>query len=663
MTSMFKKSTLFFVFLHLKFIISSADDFVFEGFDKTNLSFDGIASVASNGLLELTNTTPYSKGHALYPTPLNFKSANGKTLAFSTTFVFAILSEISDVGGPGIAFLVSRTNNFSTAQSGKYLGLLNKNNSGNSTNHLFAVELDTMYSSDFEDIDGNHVGVDINSLKSNKSHTAGYYEDGTGLFKNLSLVSGQPMQVWIDFDSKEMQLNVTLSPVQMPKPNRPLLSLTIDLSSLMLNSMYVGFSSSTGPVHTSHCILGWSFKMNGVAEALDYAKLPSLPHNETEGNSGLSAILLPIASCSLILLIVAVTVLIVRRRKKYAEILEDWELKYGPHRFSYKQLFQATKGFKEKGLLGAGGFGRVYKGVLPTSKMEVAVKKVSHESRQGMKEFVAEIVSIGQLRHRNLVQLLGYCRRKGELILVYDFMPNGSLDKFLYDKTKPALNWAQRFQIIKGVASGLLYLHEEWEQAVVHRDIKASNVLLDSEFNARLGDFGLARLYDHGTDPQTTHVVGTMGYLAPELARTGRATVATDVFAFGAFLLEVACGRRPVEPHAQREELVLMDLVLGSWQRGLVLETRDQRLGEEYCANEVKLVLKLGLLCSHPLPAARPSMRQVMQFLERDAALPELSTSYLSFSTLSSFQNEGFDAYVKSLSSSVASLSEILGGR
>jgi serine/threonine protein kinase len=144
-------------------------------------------------------------------------------------------------------------------------------------------------------------------------------------------------------------------------------------------------------------------------------------------------------------------------------VLEDWELDYGPHRFKFKDLYIATKGFKDKELLGSGGFGRVYRGVLSTSKLEIAVKRVSHESRQGMREFIAEIVSIGRLRHRNLVQLLGYCRRKGELLLVYDYMPNGSLDKYLYDQPKVTLNWSQRFRVIKGVALGLVYLHEEWE--------------------------------------------------------------------------------------------------------------------------------------------------------------------------------------------------------
>ena len=649
--------TLFFVFCLLKLATSSEDDFTFNGFSSAKLRLDGMASITSNGLLQPNPATLRNKGHSFYPTPLHFKSASGRPLSFSTTFVFAMLSDISSLSSNGLAFLISPTTDLSTAFSNQYLGLFNVRNSGNSTSNIFAVELDTILNSEFDDINDNHVGIDINGLKSDKSHTAGYYEDSSGLFKELILMSGQPMQVWIDYNSKEMQLNVTLSPIQMPKPKRPLLSSTVDFASLVPGLVYVGFSSSTGSVHTSHYVLGWSFKMNemnGVAVPLDYKKLPSLPLIKTKGNLNVLWIWLPIALCSFVLSIVAAIVLVLRRRKKYAELLEDWELEYGPHRFKYKDLFLATNGFKERELLGMGGFGRVYKGSLPTSKMEVAVKKVSHGTRQGMKQFVAEVVSIGQMRHRNLVQLLGYCRRKGELLLVYDFMPNGSLDRFLYDRTKPPLNWAQRFQIIKGVASALLYLHEDWRQLVLHRDIKASNVLLDSEFNGRLGDFGLARLYDHGTNPQTTHVVGTIGYLAPELSRTGKATTATDVCAFGAFLLEVTCGRRPIEPHAPADELILMDWVLAKWQRGLVLETRDSKLGEEYSAHEVELVLKLGLLCSNPMPAARPSVRQVVQFLGGDAAFPDLPPSYLSSSTLSPFRRE--DVYIKSFSSSIASL-------
>ncbi|XP_022852890.1 L-type lectin-domain containing receptor kinase IV.1-like [Olea europaea var. sylvestris] len=280
-------------------------------------------------------------------------------------------------------------------------------------------------------------------------------------------------------------------------------------------------------------------------------------------------------------------------------------------------------------MLGRGGFGKVYKGVMPRSKSEIAVKRVSHESRQGMKEFVAEIASMGRLRHRNLVPLLGYCRRKSELLLVYEYMPNGSLDKFIHDQPKFTLSWDQRFRVIKSVASGLLYLHEEWEQVVIHRDIKASNVLLDGEMNGRLGDFGLARLYDRGADHQTTHVVGTLGYLAPEQNRTGKATTSTDVYAFGAFLLEVACGRRPIDPKAAPNDLILVDQVFSYWNEGDIFQAVDPNLCNDYVKEEMETVLKLGLLCSHSEPKFRPSMRQVMLYLEGALAPPELSASGL----------------------------------
>ncbi|THU46832.1 hypothetical protein C4D60_Mb09t09040 [Musa balbisiana] len=469
-----------------------------------------------------------------------------------------------------------------------YLGLFNQSSVGNSNNHVLAIEIDTIYNPEFLDIDDNHVGIDINSLISNASHAAGYYSNDTGLFRYLSLRSEQAMQVWIDYDGHEMQLNVTMAPIPMAKPHKPLLSATIDLSGVLLSyPMYVGFSSSSGSFKTSHYVLGWSFRMNGVAEPLDYSLLPSLPRAKSNGKSKVLDIVLPLASAGLAVIIAGIIVFMVRWRIKYAEVLEDWELEYGPHRFSYRDLFIATKGFKDKELLGIGGFGKVYKGVLQTSKSEIAVKRVSHESRQGMREFIAEIVSLGCLRHRNLVQLLGYCRRKVELLLVYDYMPNGSLDKFLYDQEKPTLDWATRF---------------------------------------------------------------------------GKATTITDVFAFGVFLLEVACGRRPVDSVASGEEQILLDWVVENWRKGSILVTRDPRLGDEYVVEEVELVLKLGLLCSHPLPAGRPSMRQVVEYLQGEAALPELSPTYLSFSVLAMLHNEGFDDDIMSYPSSMATSSAAISG-
>ncbi|KAK2642458.1 hypothetical protein Ddye_024221 [Dipteronia dyeriana] len=600
--------------------------FIYHGFDRADLHLDGDANVHRNGLLQLTNNVELQQGHAFYAFPFKFdkSSSSGQSLAFSTSFVFAMVSESVNVSGHGIAFVISQSLDFSEASPGSYLGLFNISNNGLSRNHVFAVELDTVQNSDYKDIDGNHVGIDVNSLISIESASAAYFSDTDGKNESLELASGKPIQVWIDYSGKEKLLNVTLAPITMRKPNRPLLSTPLDLSQVLSDSIYVGFSASTGRRTSRHYILGWSFNENGHAKTLNFSMLPSLPPispaNQTAGQEpGLIAIVLVVAVVVL-LVTIGVAVYIVRK-KKYKEVYEDWEREYGPHRISYKNLYKATKGFKEKELIGEGGFGKVYRGVLPDSNEQIAIKRVSHDSGKGTKQFVAEILSTGRLRHRNLVQLQGYCRRKGELLLVYDYMPNGSLDKVLYSDIGLNLNWFQRIQILRGVASGLYYLHEEWEQVILHRDVKPANVLLDADLNGKLGDFGLARPYDHGSNLQTSKLVGTVGYLAPELFRTGKATTCTDVFAFGAFMLEVACGRRPMEPG----KVDLVDWVIECWKKGYILDAIDPRLGGLFAEEQMELVLKLGLFCSHPNPAARPSMRRVMQYLDGDAKFQDTS--------------------------------------
>ncbi|XP_058099363.1 L-type lectin-domain containing receptor kinase IV.1-like [Magnolia sinica] len=638
-------STLLMSFLLMRYAASKGDgeDFIYNGFHGANMSLDGAAEVTSEGLLLLNNSIQQTKSLAFYPIPLHFKPSQGKTQSFSVNFVFAIMLRYPNVRSTGIIFVISHSKEFPGSEVGEYMGIFNPKNVGNSSNHIAAIELDTYINPEFRDIDDNHVGIDINGLDSITSAPAAYFSNINGGFKNLSLVSGEPMHVWVEYNGLQNHLDVTLWPISLPKPDRPLLSLMVDLSPILLDDMYIGFSSSTKTAPSSTYILGWSFKMNGQAEVLDASRLPKLPRIGPKNKSELVTIGLPIIVIFLTLMAISAFGLIVRRKIKFTDILEDWERQYGPHRFSYKDLFMATEGFKHKQLLGVGGFGRVYRGVLPASKIEVAVKRVSHESRQGVREFISEIVSLGRLRHRNLVRLLGYCRRKKELLLVYDFMPYGSLDKFLFDHPKTILNWSRRFGIVKGMASGLLYLHEGWEQVVLHRDIKASNVLLDSEMNGRLGDFGLARLYDHGTDPQTTHVVGTLGYLAPELTRSGKATTSTDVFAFGAFMLEVACGRSSIDSRSSADEvMILVEWVSEYWSRGTILAAADPKLGLDYEVEEMELVLKLGLLCSHPLSAARPCMRQVMQFLDRDVPLPELSSDDLGAAILSGGHYKGY---------------------
>ncbi|TVU02997.1 hypothetical protein EJB05_51461, partial [Eragrostis curvula] len=648
--------------LHLA--ASAPDQFTFDGFAGEKLTLDGGAVVTADGLLMLTNGTTQVKGHAFYPSPLKFHasaSSGASVRSFSAAYVFGIVSEYADLSSPGLAFVVAKSTDFSTALQSQYMGLANAGNNGNASNHFLAVELDTVVNAEFGDMSNNHVGVNENGLVSVVADDAGYYEDGDGAFRNMSLLNRTAAQVWVDFDARTSLVSVTMAPLELPKPKKPLLSAAVNLSAIVDgDEAYVGFSSSTGVVSSRHYVLAWSFKMDGPAPPLNISKLPALPVTPfPKAPSKTLKIVLPIASSALVLAL-AIAVLVIRRRwHMYAELKEDWEATFGPHRFSYKDLYRATDGFCDDHLLGIGGFGRVYIGVLPASKVEVAVKKVSHESRQGMKEFVAEVVTIGQLRHRNLVQLLGYCRREGELMLVYDYMPNGSLDKFLHDQSRPVLSWSQRFRIIRGVACSVQYLHEDWEQVVLHRDIKASNVLLDGEMNGRLGDFGLARLYDHGTDPHTTHVVGTMGYLAPELGHTGRASKASDVFAFGVFVLEVACGRRPVTRDAHGDCHLLVDTVLECWRHGAVTDAVDPRLRGDFAVEEASLVLELSLMCSHPLPGARPGIRQIVQFLDGSVPLPELSESHLGFNMLALMRNQVLSSQSASSTTVAGNISDV----
>ncbi|KAK7350045.1 hypothetical protein VNO77_08096 [Canavalia gladiata] len=636
---------LLYVLLFLLIPVSSQpNQLLYAGFkdvDSKNITLNGIAEIEQNGILKLTNETSRLMGHAFYPTPFQLKnSSDGKAFSFSSCFALVIVPEYPKLGGHGLAFTIATSKDLKALPS-QYLGLLNSSDIGNFSNHLFAVEFDTVQDFEFGDINDNHVGIDINNLDSNASTTAGYYtEDDGSSKKDLNLKSGKPILAWVDYDSAQNVVNVTLS-ASSTKPKRPILSYPVDLSTILKDSMYVGFSASTGLLASSHYILGWSFKINGPAPPLDLSSLPMLPEPKKKHTSliiGVSVSGAVLALCAILFGIY------MYRRNKNADVIEAWELEIGPHRYSYQELKKATKGFKDKELLGQGGFGRVYKGTLPNFNLEVAVKRVSHESKQGLREFVSEIASIGRLRHRNLVQLLGWCRRRGDLLLVYDFMANGSLDKYLFDEPEIVLSWEQRFKVIKDVASALLYLHEGYEQVVIHRDVKASNVLLDGELNGRLGDFGLARLYEHGANPNTTKVVGTLGYLAPELPRTGKATPSTDVFAFGALLLEVACGLRPVEPKASPDDLVLVDWVWRKYRQGRILDVVDPKLNGEFNEREVLTVLKLGLMCSNDAPTARPGMRQVVRFLDGEVDLPD---------ELRKAENigyqEGFDEFLHSL--------------
>nr|GMD51151.1 L-type lectin-domain containing receptor kinase IV.1-like [Ipomoea batatas] len=611
--------------LSMAFTPSHATEFTYNGFSPSpDFTLDGLAHITPAGLIQLTNDTTFMTAHAFYSRPINFKNSP----SFSTSFAFAMVPLFATKGGHGMAFVISPANNLPGGAAGQFMGLMNETTNGNSSNHIFAVEFDVIQTRKFHDLSDDHVGIDVNGMVSAAARVAGY-SDENGAFRNLTLLSGNPILAWIDYGGPDKKkINVTLAPFGVPKPRTPLLTLPYDnVSSVFDNGeMFVGFSAATGPELTSNFyVLGWSFSSTGRAPEFDVSQLPKVPRLGRKKKPAFLTSGLPIICVVLVVILGLAVVKVVQRKRKFEDVLEDWEHVYGSHRFKYKDLYLATKGFREREILGIGGLGIVYRGVLPETQLQVAIKRVYYESREGVQEFVSAAVTAGRLRHRNLVPFLGYCWQKSELFLVYEYMPNGSLDAFLYQRPNNTLNWAQRFAVIKGIAAALLYLHEEWDQATnIPREINAGNIFLDGEFNGKIGGFSLARLYDG----KRRRVVGTLGYLAPELARSSKATKSSEVYAFGALVLEMACGKMALEARNMADEdFILVDWVFSRWINGDILQAMDPNLGNGYEKSEVEMVLKLGLLCTHSESRARPSMRRVVQYLGGGLELPELSST------------------------------------
>ncbi|KAL5749513.1 hypothetical protein ACOSP7_024116 [Xanthoceras sorbifolium] len=576
-----------------------------------------------SSVVRLTNdSNQFSFGRAYYPTKLTMRpSTNSTTLSsFSTSFVFSVLPEIASSPGFGLCFVLTNFTSPPGALASQYFGLFT-NATVPVVAPLLAVEFDTGQNPEFNDPDDNHIGIDLNNLDSIVTEPAGYYSSSNGSFVPVSMKSGQNIHAWIDFDGSNFEINVTIAPIGVPKPSRPTLNYKNQvIANYVSSEMYVGFSASKTNWIEAQRILAWSLSDTGVARDINTSNLPvfSLPSSSSSLSGG--AIAGIVISCVVFVIICASGGYWFWRKKmlkeQEEEEMEDWELEYWPHRFSYEELSNATDRFSNENLLGSGGFGKVYKGISLPNNTEIAVKCVNHDSKQGLKEFMAEISSMGRLQHKNLVQMRGWCRKGNELMLVYDYMPNGSLNNWIFDKPKKLLNWKQRRQVLADVAEGLNYLHNGWEQVVLHRDIKSGNILLDSDMRGRVGDFGLAKLYQQGEIPNTTRVVGTLGYLAPELATIAAPTSTSDVYSFGVVILEVACGRRPIDMSKENDdEAVLMDWVRELYRQGRLIEAADVRIREECEVEDMEMVLKLGLVCCHPDPLKRPSMKDVVAVL------------------------------------------------
>ncbi|KAL5773345.1 hypothetical protein ACOSQ2_013269 [Xanthoceras sorbifolium] len=286
----------------------------------------------------------------------------------------------------------------------------------------------------------------------------------------------------------------------------------------------------------------------------------------------------------------------------------------------------ATDDFSDSNKLGQGGFGTVYKGVLPDGK-EVAVKRLSRKSWQGLEEFKNEIILIAKLQHRNLVRLLGCGIEGEEKLLIYEFMPNKSLDIFIFDYEKRSqLDWKTCYEILCGIARGLLYLHEDSRLKIIHRDLKPNNVLLGEDMVAKISDFGMARIFcENQNTANTKRVVGTYGYMAPEYAMEGLFSMKSDVFSFGVILLEIISGKRNSGFYLVGQAPTLLAYAWQLWKEGKELEFVDPFLMESCTSTEILRCIQIGLLCVQEDPASRPTMSYVVALLGSDQsiALPE----------------------------------------
>ncbi|XP_059449691.1 G-type lectin S-receptor-like serine/threonine-protein kinase At4g03230 [Corylus avellana] len=290
--------------------------------------------------------------------------------------------------------------------------------------------------------------------------------------------------------------------------------------------------------------------------------------------------------------------------------------------FDLASILAATDNFSEANKLGQGGFGPVYKGKFPGGQL-IAIKRLSRGSRQGLEEFKNEVLLIAKLQHRNLVRLLGYCIDRDEKMLLYEYMPNKSLDSFLFDRTLCVLlNWEIRLKIILETARGLLYLHQDSRLRIIHRDLKTSNVLLDEEMNPKISDFGLARIFGgKQTEGSTTRVVGTYGYMSPEYALDGFFSVKSDAFSFGVVVLEVISGKRNTGFfHSEQALISLLGYTWKLWKEDKALDLMDQTLGESCNTNEFLRCVNVGLLCVQEDPSDRPTMSNAVFMLGSETA-------------------------------------------
>ncbi|XP_010452614.1 PREDICTED: probable L-type lectin-domain containing receptor kinase S.5 [Camelina sativa] len=552
-------------------------------------------------------------GRALYKKPFTLWR-KGKIATFNTTFVINISNQ-TDPGGEGLAFVLTSEKTAPHDSSGMWLGLVNEKTNMTRTSRIVAVEFDTRKSHP-GDLDGNHIGLNLNSIDSVVQESLSS--------RGIMISSKDDLIAHVRYDGKNISVHVSRN-LDVYEQRNLVFSRAIDLSAYLPKRVYVGFTASTSNFTELNCVKSWRF------EGL-----------EIDGDRKLLWLWITIPSVCVLVIGAFLGGLYLRSRSKAGETNPDIEAELdncaaNPQKFKLRELKRATGNFGVENKLGQGGFGMVFKG--KWQGRDIAVKRVSEKSHQGKQEFISEITTIGNLNHRNLVKLLGWCYERKEYLLVYEFMPNGSLDRYLFlgDTSRSNLTWETRKNIITGLSQALEYLHNGCEKRILHRDIKASNVMLDSDFNAKLGDFGLARMIQQSemTHHSTKEIAGTPGYMAPETFLNGRATVETDVYAFGVLMLEVVSGKKPsyvlVKENQTNYNNSIVNWLWELYRNGTIRDAADPGMESLFDEEEMKSVLLLGLACCHPNPNQRPSMKTVLKVLTGETSPPDVPTERPAF--------------------------------
>lgn len=574
-------------------------------------------------------------GRGLYSFPIRLLDPSTKTPAsFETTFAFQLHNSTTSVsgsgsggggggaaaadvggGGSGLTFMIVQ-DEFTVGRSGPWLGMLN--DACENAYKAVAVEFDTRMSPEFGDPNDNHVGVNLGSIISTKIINVSEF--------GVSLKDGFVHHAWISYDGPQRRMEIHLGlPNQELKPSKPIFSETLDLSPYLNEYMFVGFSASTGNHTQIHNILSWNFTSTSQAvlhfPSSETCQGKIMLENTTETTATKKSSKNEIPRSFLIFMAAVASAVVVligfyfisKLRRNAAKSNTSIEAAIHrprppnkPRRFTFSQLSSSTRSYSEIELLGSDSRGVYYRGKLPNGS-QVAVKRFSTQflntHGSDRRRLLKEIKAISHARHPNLLPVRGWCQDNNEIMVVYDFVPNGSLDKWLFGAG--VLPWTRRFKVVKDVADGLSFLHAK---QLAHKNLKCSSVFLDVSFRSVLGDFGFVLV---GAESKQFEAIVSLG---------------ADVFEFGVLVLEVVAGRPRVEiDEGKPEEKNLLDFAWNLHETNEKVKLVDRRMGSLINLEHAIRVLEIGLLCTLNENKGRPSMEQVVEFLlHMDKPIPDL---------------------------------------